>query len=174
MTGVKPLSILHLLFVLCCYWQGKSQSSQALLKRILERSSAPFMEFIREWIFHGEIRDPFDEFMIGIDQDYYMYLFLPFSSPVLGFPSWLFVSFPGKRQNGVGFGDTQSRTGALSRTFLSRRLSWFSASASPFGSSLPSTRICRRVFGVSLGYFCQPPKRKRASSCDLTRGCLQT
>jgi hypothetical protein len=48
--------------------KGKSASFLSLIQTLLTRSSAPFMEFIREWVFRGELRDPFDEFMIGFDR----------------------------------------------------------------------------------------------------------
>ncbi|CAG5116178.1 unnamed protein product, partial [Candidula unifasciata] len=63
-TGMKLLTYL--------YDEAEVSSSSAhypLLLSILQTTFAPFVLFIRDWVFHGVHRDFYDEFMIQVDID---------------------------------------------------------------------------------------------------------
>ena len=47
--------------------QGHPQIS-ALLNRILKHVLVPFLHFIKRWIYHGEINDPYNEFFVKEDK----------------------------------------------------------------------------------------------------------
>ncbi|CAL1527089.1 unnamed protein product [Lymnaea stagnalis] len=61
-TGMKLLSYL--------FEEAQTASSSphySMLLSIVQTTWAPFMMFIRDWVFHGVLRDMYDEFMIQVD-----------------------------------------------------------------------------------------------------------
>lgn len=65
MTSAELVNLLHELLL----YGGRSQGATLLLRTALQRSAAPWLEFLREWLFRGNYRDPCEELMLDVDLD---------------------------------------------------------------------------------------------------------
>ena len=50
------------------YYQGDDKAKEIHLA-LLRKASEPFLQMLSSWLFHGELRDPYKEFMIQENRD---------------------------------------------------------------------------------------------------------
>eukprot|EP00516_Mucochytrium_quahogii_P003975 CAMPEP_0203759020 /NCGR_PEP_ID=MMETSP0098-20131031/11951_1 /ASSEMBLY_ACC=CAM_ASM_000208 /TAXON_ID=96639 /ORGANISM=" , Strain NY0313808BC1" /LENGTH=1021 /DNA_ID=CAMNT_0050651747 /DNA_START=232 /DNA_END=3294 /DNA_ORIENTATION=+ len=63
-TGGSLLNVIHKLAS-----RGGDAKSRSVYHYLVQNATVPYLEMLELWIYHGVIRDPYDEFMVCVDED---------------------------------------------------------------------------------------------------------